>query len=175
VSPHHIIAVVARLFAVWMVIHLPGQVYAFFDSDSKLHDADLRLLALGVALVEVTLILVLWFFPHTVARTLLKPSSTVVSPPASADTWPKMGCALIGLWLVATSLPALLLDTFVLSRSNVDDTQTLWHSVLYYLAEVGIGVWLILGANGFRQVVWWARNAGIGEPSNNRSRGRDDQ
>jgi hypothetical protein len=171
-SPHQVVAVAARLFAVWLAIHLPGQVYEFVASDTKLNDPTMRLVALCVAVVEVVTILALWLFPYSIARRLLGSSPVEAGPSASADTWVRIGCALIGLWLVATSLPALVLDAFVLSSfTTVDDTSSLRHSVFYYLAEVAIGAWLILGARGFRQLVWWARNAGVGEPSNNRSRG----
>jgi len=174
-SPHQIIAVTMRLIAVWMVIHLPGQVYGFVDSDAKLNDPILRWLAFGVALVEITLIFVLWVFPNAIARKLLGPSVSEISTPLTADTWLQMGCALIGLWLLATSMPALLLDTFLLSTANpIDDAASLRHSAFYYFAEVVIAVWLVLGATGFRQLFWWAKNAGIGAPSNNRSSGRDD-
>ncbi len=173
-SPHQIIAVASRLFAVWLVIHLPGQIYAFFDSDAKLNDASLRFLAVCIAIIELGLILILWLFPHTIARILLKTSSQQTPPPASADSWLQIGCALLGMWLVATSIPALLLDAYALSKAfSTDDTAPLWHSVLYYIAEAGIGIWLILGASGFRRVVWWSRNSHIDEPSNNRSSGRD--
>jgi len=173
-SPHQIIAVVMRLIAVWMVIHLPGQVYGFVDSDAKLNDSNLRWLAFGVALVEIALIIGLWAFPDTLAKKLLRSPVSETPTPSFADTWLQMGCALIGLWLLATSMPALVLDTFLLSTANsVDDTASLRHSVFYYLAEVVIGVWLVLGATGFRQLFWWAKNACIGAPSNNRSSGRD--
>ncbi len=172
VLPHQIIAVAARLFAVWLTIHLPGQIYAFVDSDVKLHDARLRFFAVGIAIVELALILVLWLFPYTVARILLKSSRAEAAPPISGDTWLQIGCALIGMWLMATSLPALLLDTYTLSTETPpDDSSSLVHSVIYYLSQVVIGIWLILGASGFRRVVWWARNAGMAKPSNNRRNG----
>jgi hypothetical protein len=167
-SPHQFVAVAARLFAVWLVIHLPGQAYGFFTDSSKLNDPTLGMVALGVGVVELIVILGLWFFPNTIARKLLGSSSSEPPPPSSADAWLTMGCALMGLWLLATSLPALLLDLFVMSKYEFEDKSSLWRSVLYYIAEAAIGVWLILGARGFRRIVWWARNAGIGEPSNNR-------
>jgi len=77
----------------------------------------------------------------------------------------------MGLWLVATALPALVLDTFALSTYKFEDTSSLWRSVLYYLAEVAIAVWLILGARGFRYIVWWASNVGISGRSNDRESG----
>jgi hypothetical protein len=170
-TPHQIVAAAARLFAVWMAIHLPGQVYEFFAQDFKVHDASLRLVAACIAALEVIVILALWLFPNVIARRLLGPPPSEPPTPSSADTWLRMGCALIGLWLLATSLPALILDTYALSVSTFDENQSLWHSIVYYVTEVVLGVWLVLGGSGFRQLVWWARNAGIGEPSNNRWRG----
>jgi len=92
-SPHQIVAVATRLFAVWLVIHLPGQVYGFFTEDIKLNDPSIRPLAVCFAVLEVLVILVLWFFPHTIARALLKSSATEPPQPSSADTWLTMGCA----------------------------------------------------------------------------------
>ena len=103
----------------------------------------LPLVALCVLIIEVIAILALWLFPHTIARRLLGTRSAEPAPPASANTWLRMGCALIGLWLLATSVPALMLDTFALSYlSAVEDASPLRRSVFYYLAEVAIGVWL---------------------------------
>lgn len=171
-SPHHVVVVALRLFAVWLVAHVPGQVYEFFAEDRKLGDPTLRLVALCVGVVELIVILGLWIFPSTIARRLLGNAAAEPATPSAADTWLRMGCALLGLWLVCTALPGLLLDVRALFVAQYgDDTSSIWRTVFYYLSEIAIAIWLILGAAGFRQVVWWARNAGIGEPSNNRWRG----
>lgn len=159
-SPHQIIAVAARLYAVWLAIQLPGQVYEVFAADPSM-----RLFSACILIIEVVAMLALWFFPQTIARKLLTVSATETPAPSSADTWLRMGCALIGLWLLATSLPKLILDAFGLYSMHYDDTSSLRRSVLYYLAEVAIAVWLILGGRGFREVFWWARNAGVSKPS----------
>jgi hypothetical protein len=165
-SPHQIIAVAARLFAVWLAIHVPGNLYEFFEPDSSLNRPSIRWIALCVSIIEVAAMLVLWFFPQTIARKLLTTSTTEPATASSSDTWLRMGCALIGLWVLTTSLPALILDASVLYSAHIDDTSSLRHSVLYYLAEVAISVWLILGARGFREIYWWASNAGISKHSN---------
>ena len=78
-----------------------------------------------------------------------------------------MGCALIGLWLLTTSVPALLLNLYVLAGATDHYAEAnslrhdLKHSVLYNAAEVAIALWLILGARGFRELYWWAQNVGI--------------
>jgi hypothetical protein len=77
-----------------------------------------------------------------------------------------MGCALIGLWLLTTSVPSLVLNAYVLVGATDNYATTsirhdVTHNVFYHTAEVAIALWLILGARGFRELFWWARNAGI--------------
>ena len=158
-SPHQIIAVAARLFAVWLAIHLPGQVYEVLFAEPSA-----RLFVVCIFIIEVVAMLALWFSPHTIARRLLSVSTPETPAPSSADTWLRMGCALIGLWVLATSFPKLIVDAFGMYFIK-DDDPSLQRAVLYYLAEVAIAVWLILGGSGFREVFWWARNAGVSKPS----------
>jgi hypothetical protein len=163
-SPHQIIAVAGRLLSVWMAVHLPAQLWAVFSvaGSSGTEATAVRVTSALVLLVNVVVVILLWFFPHTIARKLLTTSATQSPPPASADTWLRMGCALIGLWIVASSFPRLVLDAFiVLSATNSGDTTAVLDSVLYYAAEIAIGVWLILGAKGFRAVFWWASTVGV--------------
>lgn len=162
-SPQQIVAVVARLLAVWIVIHLPGQVSEIVYLGG--HDADrsMRAFAVGGFAVELFVCLAIWFFPLTIARKLLRSSSEERPPPSSSDVWLGMGCALIGLWLLATSLPALVINFFILGSAigSSGDISSVRENVFFYLAEVAIAAWLILGAKGFQKVFWWARNAGI--------------
>jgi hypothetical protein len=162
-SPQQIVAVMARLLAVWLVIHLPGQAYEIVFTSSPNADTSMRVFAVVGFVVELLVCLGLWLFPLLVARNLLRSSSEERPPPSSSDAWLGMGCALIGLWLLATSLPALVIDVFVLgSAINASgDISSLRQNVVYYVIEVGIAAWLILGAVGFRRVFWWARTAGI--------------
>lgn len=162
-SPQQIVAVMARLLAVWIVIHLPGQAYELLLPGSRDVDSSMRVFAAGGFGLEILVSLALWFFPLTIARKLLRSSSEDRPPPSSSDIWLGMGCALIGLWLIATSLPALVIDVFVLASAiNASgDISSLRQNVLYYLAELAIASWLILGAIGFRKVFWWARDAGV--------------
>ena len=166
-SPQQIVAVMARLFAIWIVIHLPGQAYEILFPSTRDADQSTRLFALGGFALEILASLALWFFPLTIARKLLRSSSDERPPPSSSDLWLGMGCALIGLWLLATSLPALVINIFILGSAltaSGDLSSSLRQNLLYYLAEVAIAAWLILGATGFQKVFWWARNAGVSKP-----------
>lgn len=116
-SPQQIVAVVARLLAVWIVIHLPGQVSEIVYLGGHDTDRSMRAFAVGGFAVELFVSLALWFFPLTIARKLLRSSSEERPPPSSSDVWLGMGCALIGLWLLATSLPALVINFFILGSA----------------------------------------------------------
>jgi hypothetical protein len=174
-SPQQIVAVGARLLAVWLFAHLPGQVYQFYAfvvAGVDTASASLRVFTACALIFEVLLVLALWFFPLTIARKFLRSSSAELPAPSSPDAWLGMGCALIGLWLLTTSLPALVLNVYVLvgADNNYAETTSLRHdvshNVFYNSAEVAIGLWLILGARGFRELFWWARNAGVSKPLN---------
>ncbi len=168
-SPYQIIAVGVRLFAVWLAIHLPGELYAFYFEGTKTGQPYTTLITGGIAVVVLLVVLTLWFFPMSIARKLLSPAeSGGPSPVASPDTWLTMGCALIGLSLLTDSLPALVRDAIVLLSAQDDfgNVSYLRNSVLYLLVMVIISFWLILGARGFARVLRWAQYAGTGHSSN---------
>jgi hypothetical protein len=160
-SPHQTIAVAARLFAVWLALGLPAQLYQFWRLGDDVATPGLRLLTAGVALLSATVAAVLWFFPLTVARKFLRSPDNPAPAPASAEAWVSAGCALIGIWLFAKSFPAFIVDmAILLSTLNGGGTETR-SSVIYEFINVVLAVWLILGAKGFAAVVQWAKSAGI--------------
>jgi hypothetical protein len=172
-TPHQTIAVAVRLFAIWLVIYLIPGVVGFYTQFAKHGDPTKLLTAVVVTIVAGGLVLVLWCFPHTIARRLLTTASAASPSPISADTWLAMGCALIGIWVLASGLPALIRDLLILRLSDetYTDTSQVKQWLFYDLAQIVVAIWLLLGNKGVRKAFWWARNAGVGEPSNNRLRG----
>ena len=166
-SPHQTIAVSVRLFAVCLAIHAGGEILSFYIASSGQDNVHALLIALSASLFVAVVILALWFFPLTIARKLLSSPKPEASIPASSDMWLSMGCALIGLWMLTSSLPALVRNSLILyfAGATYDDTARLNLWLLYYAAEVGIALWLILGAKGFKQLYWWAQKAGHNQPS----------
>jgi multisubunit Na+/H+ antiporter MnhB subunit len=164
-SPHQIIAVAVRLFAVWFAIHIPGNLYAFYGEGTKFGGSHTVLFTFIAAAVALGIVAALWTFPMMIASKLLTTKADPSIPEASPDTWLALGCALIGLWILTDSLPGLIRDSLVYiyysSQPTYGQLQGLLPSILYLLAEVIIGLWLILGAKGFRRVFRWARYAGI--------------
>jgi hypothetical protein len=159
-SPHQIVAVALRLFAVWVAIDVLRTLPSFYFARES--DAPGLVYSLSFFALTIVIVLALWFFPRTIAGKLLSPASAEREAPASPDTWLAMGCALIGLWMLTTAVPALVFDVFAYSSagSNYDETDKLRHWILYQVVEVLIALWLVFGARGFRELFWWARDAG---------------
>jgi len=162
-SPYQIIAVMVRLFAVWLAIHLPGQLYAFYFEGTKIDQPYTGLITVGILLAALVIILGLWFFPMSIARKLLSAPALEEASPTTPDTWLSMGCALIGLYLLTEYLPSLIRDSLFLlsSETLAGDFSALRNSIIYLACMVVIAVWLILGARGFTKVFRWARYAGL--------------
>ncbi len=159
-TPHQTIAVALRLVAIWLGIGVLRSLPSFYITGSP--DAPGRAYALVLATLTAVLAVVVWCFPLTIAKRLLKREAVDVPAAASPDTWLAMGCALIGLWMLSTTLPKLFFDFLVLNYSSgTEDTSQYWRWVIYNLLEVGVATWLVFGARGFRRLFWWVQNAGI--------------
>ena len=173
-TPHQTIAVAVRLFAIWLLVSLMTNLVNF-ASQFRWQDYPNKGLTMALmAAVTAVVVLALWFFPQTVARRLLGTSGTRPSEstaPVTPDTWLAMGCALVGLWVLASSLPATVRDLVILTSDTITATSEVRNWLFYDAGRVVIAIWLMFGAVGFRKIFWWARYAGIGEPSNNRWRG----
>jgi hypothetical protein len=158
-SPHQAVAVAVRIFAAWLGITVLRDLASF----AFLKQSDMPGYGFAVAVVAMAALLVaaLWFFPGTIARKLLSPANAKPEPSTSSDLWLAMGCALLGLWLLTSAIPTLIFNTYALLRLNPgDDRGNVPQSVVYYVVEVAIGLWLVFGGKGFRRLFWWARNAG---------------
>jgi hypothetical protein len=138
--------------------HQTGQ-----DDCRCLDDAAASAVAIGVTVLGVLFVLFLWFFPRTVARTLLPEQDSTPIANSSPDAWFAVGCALLGLWVLTEAVPALVRNIYVLfyaQRARLPTPEGWDAGVVYYLGELAIGVWLLLGAAGARKLVGWARGAG---------------
>ena len=161
-SPQQTIAVLVRLFAIWLAIYFARMLPAFYHQMVLTLDSNAAIIAVAVAAFITAAILFLWFFPRTIAGSLLGSPGPIAADPVSPDTWFAVGCALIGLWLLVPALAGLLYDLSLLylsQRMPDVDTSNISYAWLYYVIEVAFGVWLLLGARGARKLFWWARNA----------------
>ena len=161
-TPHQTIAVLVRLFAIWLAIYFARLLPSFHREMVETDDPNAMLAAVVIAVLVVLVVLFLWFFPRTIAWTLLDSKSLAPAEPSSPDTWLAVGCALIGLWLIIPALARLIYNLSMLylaQRTPNVDTSNLSFTWIYYVVEIAFGVWLVLGARGARKLFWWARNA----------------
>ena len=159
-TPHQIVAVALRLFAVWLVLQTLKILPAFFTE--RAFQSPSYVWVTFVLALTIVISLALWFFPRTIAGKLLPPFDPQPRPPAAPEQWLAIGCTLMGLWLLTSVIPGLVYDALALkAMSSSDDRSELQHWVIYYMVELLIAVWLILGAKGVREVFRWAQNAGV--------------
>ena len=157
VTPHQIVALALRLCAIWLGLKALGYVPAFFEARSS-QSPGYVFMTFMLAL-HVVIILLLWFFPRTIAGKLLPSHDTQPQPPATVDTWLAMGCTLIGLWTLTSTIPGLVYDIVLSSRSDYEGWSLL--DLLYNLVRLAIGVWLVLGGKGVGKLFRWAQYAGL--------------
>jgi hypothetical protein len=167
-TPHQTLAVAARLFATWLAFYFAREFFWFISTGHQKYPYEIAIMTI-LGLLGLLLLVVLWFFPKSVARGLLTLSTDVPAEPSPPQVWLAVGSSLIGLWLVASAVPALLRNSWVMYAfgSEYGNRAALVDGVLYYVAQCLVGAALIFGANGIAKLIWWARTTGTGEPSNN--------
>ena len=159
-SPTQAVALAVRLFAIWLAIYWARWVPYLYaqvrDSENVVESAG-DIVSMVLALFFV---LFLWFFPRTVARTLLPKNDPTPITTASPATWFAVGCALLGLWVLSEAIPGVLRNVYVLIYAQRNGASAPgWDAGLAYrLVELAIGFWLLLGAAGVRKLLWWAHD-----------------
>jgi hypothetical protein len=161
-TPHQTLAVVVRLFAMWFAIYVARELLGVYISGRERPDPYLLPIVVAVSILAVLFVAVLWLFPKTIARGLLPLSSDVPAPPSSPEIWIAVGSSLIGLWLVASAVPALMRNSLVMYmfRSEAMDMSGLRSGLLYYFIQFVVGAGLIFGASAIKRFIVWARHAG---------------
>jgi hypothetical protein len=135
---------------------------AFYKQMVNTDDSNATIIAVVIGVFTVVALLILWFFPRTIAGALLDSKRPLVAESASPDIWFAVGCALIGLWLIIPAASSLLYNLSILylaQRTPGLDVSDLRYYWIYYVIEIAFGVWLLLGARGARRLFWWARRA----------------
>lgn len=142
-SPHQTVAIGVRIFAVWVAITVLKKNWASFEVFQE-STAPGYAFSLSLLLLSSLMVAALWLFPKTIARKLLAPEGPKPEPSASPNLWLAMGCALLGLSLLTSALPSLVFDTYTLVRISLGSMEpgNMRANVVYFLIEVGIGLWL---------------------------------
>jgi hypothetical protein len=166
-SPHQALSVAVRLFVIWLVIYVVRTAPTFVLQAKRYDDEAALFLGIGVLIVILLVLLAMWFFSRTLARIMLPGEGKPASSPLSPDQWFEVGCSLIGLWVLTNAVPGLI-RYLIMVYLDKRDPATIplgadWHaSAIYYLVELGLGLWLLVGGRGMQQLIRRVRRAGPG-------------
>ncbi|MGH9645096.1 MAG: hypothetical protein ACRD3Q_22050 [Terriglobales bacterium] len=156
-TPQQIVALTLRLFAIWVGLQALSWVPSLFDIGASSHQSSFVYVTFLLAANAVA-VLVLWFFPRTIAGKLLSSQDTPSQLTSTTEIWLAMGCTLIGLWKLTTTVPKLAVDLFLLK--SIYDRSQLDQWILYTVIELAIAAWLVLGGKGVWKLFQWAQYAG---------------
>jgi hypothetical protein len=163
-----IVGLGVRLFAIWLVVsilrHVPG-MWQFNLSDAAASNSSTNVVILVVAFLILALATGLWFFPLTVANKLIPRSSRTDHIHVPIEQAESLGFSLLGLWVLASSVPDLFYWLFMAYHaSRPTSILELRASEYSYMGATAVefilGIWLLLGAKGLRDLLRWARTAG---------------
>ena len=170
------VALGVRLFAIWLAIYvletLPG--IWLLAAQRPMTVRFTAMLTIGT-LILVLAVIALWFLPLVVARKLLPKSALdqLTSLPPH-DQIERAGFCLIGLWLLTHAIPSLAFEAVVAHLysqpgSTLELAPQNYADLTKSLVELGLSIWLLLGAKGLRGVLYWARTIGSGAATADRS------
>jgi hypothetical protein len=164
-TPHQVLALGVRLFVIWYAFVMLREALAFLTVMFPADDPQALAFTVGVSIVSLLILLVLWFFPKSIARGLLPTSSEVLTQTLSYQLWFSLGTALIGLWFAASAIGPILRNLSIMyvfrpDLLNVQDLLSLRSGIFYYVFQLVLGLFLLFGANSLRRFIWWARRAG---------------
>jgi len=165
VTPHQTLALGVRLFAIWYALVIVREAVAFLTSWRPPYDSQVLAVVIGGSILSAIILLILWFFPKSIARGLLPHSSDVPTQASSYQMWFTLGTALIGLWFVASAIAPILRNLSVMyvfrpELMNTEDLRSLREGLFYYVVELLLGLGLLFGATGIRKFVLWVRSVG---------------
>lgn len=164
-QPNQSLVVVVRLFALWLVGYYITTTPWFFVQTQKYSPESAVLLTLGASAIALSLSAALWYFAPWIASRLMSGINKPEKPDTSFEGWFSVGCALIGLWVLAKAIPALLhyfIANFIGSASFPNSYMVTpeWHlTAIFNAIQLLFGLVLFFGARGLNKVVLWVRNA----------------
>jgi hypothetical protein len=141
------------------------EVLGFFTMPRPLDDTQALVVVVGGSVIACVILLILWFFPKSIARGLLPDAAGTPTQTLSYQMWFSLGTALLGLWFVASSITPILRNLSVMyvlrpELINAEDLRSLRVGLFYYATEMVLGLCLLFGANGISKLLWRIRHAG---------------
>lgn len=154
-TPHQVLAVVVRVFTIWLFLQL-GLTIANSLMFAVKRGSDSFTGWYLVILIFLAICIFLWKFPLTVAKKIL-PNPFETSPNSSVPgSWFSLGCILIGIFVAANAIPVLVsyLVTWLWTYRTelVNGFPKEWtYAISLHCTQLAIGIWLIFGNRGLKR------------------------
>ncbi|HEY6862831.1 MAG TPA: hypothetical protein VI319_02935 [Burkholderiales bacterium] len=154
-----------RLFAIWLVLYVIRSGPGLWVMNARESDATGMALVLVVVAVMLLVAALLWLFPLSVASALMPRSALEQRGALPIEDLQRCGFLLLGLWVLATSIPGVLRYAFIYFLTSQRGNAAAFApevpaAFAGLIAETLIGIWLVFGAKGLVGLVRWARDAG---------------
>ncbi len=167
-KPQHVIAILARLFAIWLFVSIFRNTFGLIVLFDQLDQTAAISIAVTVIGLPLILAIVLWVFPLTVASKLVSPSIEETSNDLiSESSLYSLGFILLGAYFLVTGLTdgsSWLVSFFQYGKESSDPWLEMfkpsWLPGLVSSAlEIVLGAFLLIGSRAISKFILWARYA----------------
>lgn len=163
------VAIAARLLAIYLLVKQAPVVVDFAQLIGEDGDTQLILWQAFTVFLQLTIATMLWFFPLSIARTLLPAMS---EPRSETSIGPSvllsLGLTLIGAWFVVNALVdgVYWISIYLVLRANMNDgfpesrlfqSPDRTASAIATGVELVVGLVLVLGAGGLQRLIFRMR------------------
>lgn len=157
-TPQQIVGLAVRLFAAWVALAGLSAIGTYFAALSQPGTRDGAAFTLVVPALYFLLAFGLWFFPMAIAHRLVPKTRFDNVLSAQPLELARVGSALIGLWVLATSVPwmgAVLTRVLLFEAANTSYFRSMAADSKFYFVEdvlrIVVGVALVAGSARFAE------------------------
>jgi hypothetical protein len=111
-TPQQFVGVGVRLFAVWLALSGVRLIMSAPEARAMIGEDTAFLLPMGTGIFYLVVSLTLWFFPMAIAHKLVPKTNHTNTLTSSAIEVARVGCCLLGLWLLTAAIPPLFWYVF---------------------------------------------------------------
>jgi hypothetical protein len=111
-TPQQFVGLGVRLFAVWLGLSGVRLMMSAPEARAMIVSDAAFSLPMGAGIAYLLVSLALWFFPMVIAHKLVPKTNHTNTLTSSAIELARVGCCLLGLWLMTIAVPALFWYVF---------------------------------------------------------------
>ncbi len=163
-TPHQLLIVAIRLLAVFWVLNVLAQTPLVIVTSQTLDSEQSFTTAIWLGILTAIAV-VLWLFPATFARVLLRVGST---PAPANDTplgeWQALCFVAVGIYVLAGAVPDLAYWVILaIGSAEFSEPFTLDQKATFVatIIDLAIGLALVFGATGISSLITKLRRAGV--------------